>query len=376
MKYIPDERTLVKARLVAAGLLLVATATGCPQGGQKGPSMLPDLPRLPGIPVSEANGAVSGPGVAIAPPGTSRDPEPDGQIRNTSTLLVRVAWPRARGAQLLPVSTRTLRVTVRDSADVLVGDLVLSRSAGSVESAGEIGRLPAGPVKVRATALDAASLEVAAGERSLTLVPNKRAVLEIELQPTRQPAITGIAPLAGGPGTQVVVSGANFPIDAETEIAVKVGGTAVETANVQVFGADVMAFILPPGATTGAVVVSVDGLSTASAQVFTTVASLSLSPVSGAALATGSSRTFLVTAFDTSSAPSPVPGASIAWSLALAGGDGIGFGSALPGTLSLLSGTSDGEGVASCSFLATATGSGIITARSGSVAATAAVEVD
>lgn len=292
------------------------------------------------------------------------------------SVTIRVRWPGYQ-TQLLPLSTQTLDVTVRDASSALVGSATLTRNSGESTATATIERIPSGQVTVRAEAKNSGGTVVASGQQVLTLEANKKTPLSLTLNPTNPPSITSFSPVAGGPGTSVTLSGDNFPTG-DVTYSLSVGGVSVSATQMQAFGSSSFQFYVPEGATTSAITFTVDGVTTTSTGSFTTVASLSLSPATGPALATGSTRVYTATAFDASNAT--VSAAAVTWSLSNLTGlnqsTDPAAGIASLGSFSPSTGTTDGSGQASSTFAASATGSGWVNVYSGSSRATASVTVE
>ena len=200
----------------------------------------------------------------------------------------------------------------RDSAKL--GELDVIRGPGATQASGSFENLSAGQVTLSASAQDSGGVELAKGETTLTLVPNKRNAARLTMNPTKGPVIDDFNPKAAAPGTQVNVSGKNFPYD-EEKMQISVGGVKVLFSSTQAYNTTSLAFFVPAGATTSAISIVVDGVTASSAQTFTTVGSIGLAPSSAQSLTVAGTVSYTVTALDTAVPANPVSGVGVKWYL-------------------------------------------------------------
>jgi hypothetical protein len=373
-------RYKLQVRSIAA-LLLVAGCQPWPQprlvpGNEAAADASREAVSMPRVESEVGAGAGAGSAAAAAADGVSAsetvavaNPPADW----TAVLEVRVVWPE-RSLQVLPASATEVEVTVSTLANVqLAKPLKLTR--GQQATAGKIERLPAATLKISAVAKNAAGAVVASGTRQATLEGNKRNAVSLSLIPALMPVITGFSPKAGGPGTSISISGSNFG-DAQNPFSLKLGGIAISQSYLD--NGTIYATV-PSNATTSLFVVTVDGVSSDSVQLFTPVASLDLAAGGSLTMSSGSSLVFTVTAKDTAQAPQPVREAPIAWSLANVNTGTTG--GLLPvspqlGSFSEASASTGVDGKGTAKFTATATGSGWVQVGCGPILkATLSVQV-
>jgi hypothetical protein len=347
---------------------------------------------------------------------------PVSETAGTAAIDMRVVWP-ARSVQAMPSSVSMLDLTLKRGS-VTIATRNIIREAASPSVLVKFERLQSGTVTLAASAKNSDAIEIAVATASFTLKANKRTTATLDMAPTLGPKITSFSPLAGGPGAPITVNGSNFSTD-ETKMAVKVGGVAVPFSMTIAQGTNRFTFYVPAGATTSAVTVTIDGVTGTSIGQFTTVGSLVLTPASLSPVATGSTTSLKVAAYDTGNPPAAATGAEIEWFLTNVTGvnsvplttptpgptptptptpsatetpftpgggatgtplppaasgnpGGVGVpGSYTPpmGKFNPSNGVIDSNGEATSSFSAEATGSGVINVRSGTLIASMSVKV-
>ncbi len=360
-RHAPGPRSRARAIAWAVGLLL---PVGC------------DASRTTPIP----SGTDTSVGVPVAAPAGDHPDDvsfaafaadPGSAIADTAGLLIRVKWPQ-RWTQVIPGVTQTLVVTV-SGAQGLIRTATLTRA----QTTARLDRLPAETVSIRVEALDGTGAVLASGEQALSLSPNTLAALTLKLavSPAFQPAITGVSPQAAAPGSTVYLSGRNLPTGAAS-FSLAIGGATVPADQLHPISAGLLSFEVPVQATTSAIVLTVDGAATASPQVFVSARSLLVAPAAPSPVAPGATLSFAAKVAD--AAGSPVGEIPVRWSLTNVTGVNVTIANpgGFLGTLSPLEGQSDATGDIACTFTATATGSGWVTATSGSLVATAAISVE
>lgn len=336
-------RYLALASLALAGCALAGCAL----------ALAPDSARQ-----TTGGSAASGTNAATTPEGdvTRREPGSSGEGEAGSIYLA-VRWPnRGPGyrAQVIPESAESLRIRVLDKAGTTElsasqltrpggGDLV-STASMEVQTGTDL------QVEVKAfrqVAPQANAIPVAQGlSTGVTVAPSTQTDLTIVLAAVKPPSIASISPQNGGPGALVKVMGANF---LEGSLGLLFGGDA--TATVSDLTDSSFYATVPDTAANGLLGLSVDGVATSSPAAFTVLKSLTLIP-SGTSAASGSAVTLALTAKDVADAD--VEDASASFSFAAAGEDQD----------AVLSGST---------FTPQSSGSWVITAKSGSLTATASI---
>jgi hypothetical protein len=281
-------------------------------------------------------------------------------------MLLGVQWPR-RTPQVIPLSAETIWVQVRKGETVLAS-LPLGRpqtDASGTATASLMLEAAEGLI-VRADAFRAGqattSPPVASAEATgVALYPNQRTTVLLDLLPRIVPQVISFTPTNGGPGVRVSVRGAfgdRGPFALEL-------GPARSTA---VLEDGVLAAAVPVGAVTGPLIVLADGIPGASTTSFRVLSRLVLPAHAPRPLAVGEPFAVGVSsALDTEAQVVSAPTIT-RWEV-LDPARLTRSGSPVSDI-----GTIAGSG-AGAVFTATATGSAWITAWSGTLCATMAVEV-
>ncbi|HEY9898827.1 MAG TPA: hypothetical protein V6D00_06560 [Pantanalinema sp.] len=293
-----------------------------------------------------------------------RDAAPPGA---GATLLLGVQWPR-RSPQQIPLSAETLWVQVR-KGDTLLSSLPLSRPAqegASRTATASLTLAAATGLVVRAEAFRAdqasTSLPVASAEATgVTLRPNQRTTVSLDLIPSLVPQGIAFTPTNGGPGVKVVVRGA---FGDRGPFALELG----PARSAAVLEDGVLTASVPVGAATGPLTVLADGIPGTSTTPFRVLSRLVLPSSAPRPLAVGEPFAVSVSsALDTDAQVVSAPTIT-RWEVL----DPLRL--TRPGSSASGVGTIESAGSGAV-FTAAATGSAWIVAWSGALCATMAVEV-
>ena len=123
------------------------------------------------------------------------------------------------------------------------------------------------------------------------------------------PVVDSITPTNAGPGSTVIIEGSNFGATTAKDLSVQFAGAPATTVNRQ--SDNSLSVVVPQGATSGDVLVTVGGVAAAGFP-FTVVGSLSISPQP---ILAGSTVNFPLTATDTGGKPIAYP--QVQWSLGI-----------------------------------------------------------
>ncbi|MBM3269898.1 MAG: IPT/TIG domain-containing protein [Candidatus Sericytochromatia bacterium] len=174
-----------------------------------------------------------------------------------------IRWP-ARVAQKIPDSADRVDFDVTTPAAAFVASTSVSRTGGAATATAAI-ELDAGSYRLNAGAR-AGTTVVATASAALAIVAGVRSALALTLAPAYLPAISGFQGAWGLPGDSVTIDGTNLGLSWAATPAVRFS-TAAGSASAAVTGlsANALTVVVPAGAVSGVVSVSVDGSATTSA---------------------------------------------------------------------------------------------------------------
>ena len=275
----------------------------------------------------------------------------------TGQLVVRVMWPRR--IQTIPYSTNLLDLAVQDAAGATVASASLQESTGQTTSLATL-TVPAGTISLDASAYASATL-VASGTATASVPVNRQVAANLALVPVYLPTIATLSANAG-PGALLWITGSNFGASRNVPISVTFDG--IPSPEVwAVDNGDLEAMVPSSGFSSGSVVVTADAVQSApSAQTFTLLTGLSPLSTDSATLSVGQTLDLAVTASDSAGV---VTDPWIPWSLNPASAN----------MADLASGSFSAATGSATIFTAAATGSGILTVRSGFLISTASLVV-
>jgi hypothetical protein len=121
---------------------------------------------------------------------------------------------------------------------------------------------------------DDTALPIAAASTTLDIEPGVETMVVLNLSPTMAPVISDF-PRSGGPGSMIVIKGANFEYHGGS-ILVRIGGVGVQ--NVWRQSSSQLTVEVPVNAVDGPITVISDGVSTTSTEIFRIIRSLEVLP--------------------------------------------------------------------------------------------------
>ncbi len=210
----------------------------------------------------------------VAPPGPAGAGAGNADPSGLGTLRIRVKWP-ARDlpnfhAQVIPLRTRAIRLTTNDGSSAEIDSRLLVRAPGVTEASASIYLAPGDGYSVVAEAFAdespaAGATPIAQGTAAnLPIRAGKILQVPITLTAAYAPAITGLTPDTSGIGTEIQISGTNFGATLGLDFAVTFNGVSAQATR----SSDTAAVAKVPLAPSGNVVVSVDGVPSASTAPF------------------------------------------------------------------------------------------------------------
>ncbi|MEB3187821.1 MAG: IPT/TIG domain-containing protein [bacterium] len=194
------------------------------------------------------------------------------------SIRMRFRWP-ARTPQGLLRKASSIRVVLSDIQGVSVADRVVDR-VDDTEVTLSFPDLRPGRYRLSVEARDGRLDLVASGGTELVVRANEVSAAVLTLRrPVTEPVVTGVNPDHGLPGTTVLISGNGFGEAARGPVGVRVGAVAVPAGDVVFRSDSQVIFRVPPAATTSAITLSVLDRELTALSRFTTLASLSVTPL-------------------------------------------------------------------------------------------------
>ncbi len=283
---------------------------------------------------------------AVAPPASAALP-PTGQ------LFVQVVWPRR--VQVIPYSTNLIDLSIRDSLGNEVASTSISQSTGQTTSQATLTIL-AGNITVDANAYATSTL-VATGSATASVPINRQATASLTLTPLYVPTISSFQPNAG-PGALITITGSNF---GASGVPLSVAFAGITSPTCVASDSSELTAEVPSGFASGSIVVTANGVPSATSSAFSLLTQLSAVSMPDATLSVNQTLSLSVAASDSAGA---VSDPYVTWEVL----SGSNVYDKPGGTFSAATGSAT-------VFTASATGSGILEAQSGSLIATASLVV-
>jgi hypothetical protein len=225
------------------------------------------------------------------------------------SILMRFRWP-ARDTQGLLRKASSMRIVLSDLQGVAVADRGVDR-VDDTEVTLAFPDLRPGRYRLSVEARDGRQGLVASGGTELVVRANEVASAVLPLRrPVAEPVVTGVSPDHGLPGTTVLISGSGFGEASRGPAGVRVGAVPVPVGDVVFRSDSQVIFRVPAAATSSPVVLAVLGRELTASPLFTTLASLSVTPL-GRPLAPRERSFFFYEARDFEG--KVFPGARIPW---------------------------------------------------------------
>lgn len=303
---------------------------------------------------------------ACRPPAlTGASPAPGGRLAahavGQARATIRIRWP-VRATQGIPSATERIVVSVRALESVTAAQaLTLFRPSTATDSVASFEHLAPGPTIFSAEAKDDSDRVLAAGSATVTLLANQVVPVRLVLGSTDSPVITGVAPTTGVPGDFVSLVGSGFGATSGSSYSVSVGDLPVPGSGITRVNDSLLVIQVPGVGPAAKVSVKVDGKVAESAQLFTPIASLSITPTASETYAPFGIIQFGATAYD--SAGAVIPNPTLYWQAAVSACD----------TPSCFPGKIESTGTFVASEEEEGYGSMIVQVGRGAVAATATV---
>lgn len=213
-------------------------------------------------------------------------------------IFIAIRWP-ARAVQYIPPNSNSMWIKVSAGDGELLGQEIIGRpdAQSSLISTASLEVKPGThSVVVRAFADllpgDFDGSPLAEGTGSAVVHPSIETALSITLMPLGVPTINGFFPAHTGPEALVTVNGSNFTFGS---LAVKVGDLVATPSLIQ---DDSFTLEIPDGASSGFIVVDVDGLTATSSSPLVILSEIALSPAITTGIATGTPVIFTLSATD------------------------------------------------------------------------------
>lgn len=255
--------------------------------------------------------------VACRPPAlTGMRPASDAVVNAPAArAVIRIRWPQ-RATQAIPTATERLVVTVRPlGSSTPAQTLTLQRPTTATESVGTFDHLAPGATLFSAEARDASDAVLAAGSATVTLLPNQLAPVHLTLASSDHPILNGISPLNGVPGDFVSIVGSGFGAATGASYSVSVGGLTVPGSAITRVNDSLLVIQVPGVGPTTKIAVTVGSQSAESTELFTPIASLSITPTATETFQPFGVVHFGATAYDSQGAPIASP--SLYWQAAV-----------------------------------------------------------
>lgn len=212
----------------------------------------------------------------VAPLVVGRGGSPTAESQGQGWLRVEVRWPRRDlpgfRAQAIPLRTRSIRLTTLDANATVADQRLLVRSAGSTLTSGATLLLEAGAgYSIKAEAFEEADPAVgaepiAAGTAAnVQIQKSKTTAVPITLTAAHAPAIQNLSVASGPYGLAIALTGTNFGWTKDLPFEVRFGGllaAATRDSDTQI------RTVVPLGAPSGNVTVTVDGITSSSVAMF------------------------------------------------------------------------------------------------------------
>lgn len=226
----------------------------------------------------------------------------------TGGATLRIKWPDRTSQYIQGTATKIVFGVYQAGITAPIATGSVTRPASDIS----FQPLPIGSLRFTADALDPDGTVGASGSATVLVLPNATVSVPLHLASAiPAPTLSGFTPANGVPGQQVTVTGANFGESRGMPFAVKYGNTSVPSDRAFRLSDTQLAFFVPASALNSTFTVTIGGQSAATVTPFRVIATVSVTPVTGALTSGSPTATLTVTATDSAGVPVGTP--TLAW---------------------------------------------------------------
>lgn len=228
----------------------------------------------------------------------------------TGGATLRIKWPERTSQYIQPTATKIVFGVYQAGITAPIATGSVKRPASDIT----FQPLPIGSLRFTADALDLGGTVGASGSATVVILPNATVSVPLHLASTiPAPTLSGFTPANGVPGQQVTVTGAHFGESRGTPFVIRYGNTIVPSDRAVRLGDNQLVFFVPANALNSTFTLTVGGQTATSVTPFRVIATVSVTPVTGAL--TSGSPTAMLTVTATDSAGVPVDTPTLAWQM-------------------------------------------------------------